>query len=76
MNESVGGDTRLLFISDWALFNTDLQVVECVEFHEVVKLSEGLVGVLEVKSGIRRLGVVKDVKISRFLLFLGLSGNT
>lgn len=41
-----------------------------------MKSGEGLVGVLEVESGERCLGVVEYVKVSQFLLLLSLSGYT
>lgn len=42
---------------------THLQVVEGVKLHQVMESGEGLVGVLEVKSGERTLGVVEYVKV-------------
>lgn len=37
---------------------------------------EGLIGVLEVKSGERRLGVVEYVKVGQFPFLLSLPGHT
>lgn len=58
------------------LRGTDLQVVEGVELHQVVKPGEGFVGVLEIEGGERRLGIIKDVKICKVLLLLRLPRNT
>lgn len=55
---------------------TNLQVVEGVELHQVVKPGEGFVGVLEIEGGKRRLGIIKDVKICKVLLLLRLPRNT
>lgn len=55
---------------------THLQVVEGVELHQVMESGEGLIGVLEVESGERRLGVVEYVKVSQFPLLFSLPGNT
>lgn len=61
--------------SDPAGVGTHLQVVEGVELHQVVESGEGLVGVLEVESGERRLGVVEDVKVGEFPFLVILPGN-
>lgn len=53
-----------------------LDVVECVKLHEVVQLPESLVGILEVEGGIRRVGIVEDVKVGKLLVLLSLSGNS
>lgn len=53
-----------------------LDVVECIELHEVVQLPESLVGILEVESGIRRVGIIEDVKVGKLLVLFGLSGNS
>lgn len=55
---------------------TNLQIVESVELHEVMESGEGLVGVLEVERGERWLGVIENVKICQLLLLLSFSGNT
>lgn len=53
-----------------------LDVVESVELHEVVEAGEGLVGVLEVERGVRTLGVVEDIKVTKLLLFVRLSRDS
>lgn len=55
---------------------THLQVVEGVELHQVVESGEGLIGVLEVEGGERRLWVVEYVKVGQFPLLLSLPGDT
>lgn len=55
---------------------TDLQVVESVELHQVMKLGEGFIGVLKIKGGVRCLRVIEDVKVCQILLLLSLPGNT
>lgn len=60
----------------WPRWGTNLQVVEGVELHQVVKPGEGFVGVLEIEGGKWRLGIIKDVKICKVLLLLRLPWNT
>lgn len=53
-----------------------LYVVKCVELHEIMQLSEGLVGILEVKGGVWGFWVIKDVKVSKLFFCFSLSRNS
>lgn len=53
-----------------------LDVVQRVELHEVMQLSEGFVGILEVKGGVWAFWVIEDVKVSKLLFYFSLSLNS
>lgn len=53
-----------------------LYVVKCVELHEVMQLSEGLVGILEVKGGVWCFWVIKDVIVSKLFVRFSLARNS
>lgn len=53
-----------------------LDVVQRVELHEVMQLSESFVGILEVKGGVWAFWVVEDVKVSKLLFYFSVSRNS
>ncbi len=55
---------------------TDLNVVERVELHEVMKPLEGLVGVFEVESRVGRGWIIKYVKVGKLNVLVCVSGNS
>lgn len=55
---------------------TDLNVVERVELHEVMKPLEGLVGVFEVESREGRGWIVKYVEVAKLYIIVWISRNS